>query len=161
MRVRQKPEPTTTTTITSSETSPVWVCQCMSVCMYVCVCVPFSNFVHNGILSFPRPFCAMCHVPWNIVLVDKANQSKTLSKWPPFNFFAIELRVLYIVQAHSHTISSWLHTHTYTRWSFWRLSCMQNVQRSQVCGNKTRINLPNNAWESGQKALSAIEAQFN
>jgi len=30
-----------------------------SMCVCVCVCVPFSNFVHNGLLSFPLP-CAMC-----------------------------------------------------------------------------------------------------
>lgn len=128
------------------------LCECVS------VCVPFSNFVHNGILSFPRPFCAMCHVPWNIVLVDKANQSKTLSKWPPFNFFAIELRVLYTSPL---TYYIFLTAHTLTHLSFWRLSWLQSAQRSQVCGNKTRINLSNNAWQFGQKALSAIEAQFN
>lgn len=59
----------------------------------VCVRILCSNFVHNGLLSFPSSFPFPLPCAPTAALVDTVNQSKALSKWPPFDSYFCNLRV--------------------------------------------------------------------
>lgn len=105
MRVRQKPEPTTT--IISSETTPVWVCQC--VCAFHFQISYIMEYCPSLVLFVQ---CAMYPgiLYWSIRRTNqKRSQNGRRSISLQFNYEC------YILQAHSHTISSWLHTHTHVQ----------------------------------------------